>query len=106
MTKRKPLICVLCGGAISKDETFSTYHVEGDIKGFVRHLDVRQAFHNACLTRDEGVNEIARARVLDYLEAAAFNTSVLEDLKNQNLERARKLVREMKWRAKYGDPKA
>jgi len=97
--------CVLCGNPIKPKESFSTYHVEGDIKGFTRHIDMQKAFHNDCLTKDEGVNEIARAQVLDYIEAVAFNSSVLEDLKNQNLDRAKKLVKEMEWRAKYGEPK-
>jgi len=102
---RKVTTCVLCGAPLKKGDVVSTYHIEGDIKGFARDVDMRKAFHNDCLTREEGVNEIARAQVLDYLEAVAFNTSVLEDLKSQNLDRAKKVLREMKWRNKYQPPK-
>lgn len=100
MTKRHHT-CVLCGKPIAALEEFSTYRVEGDIKGFARHLDLTKAFHNECLTRETGVNEIARAQVLDYLEAVSFNSSQLENLRNQNLDRAKKITREMKWREKY-----
>jgi len=62
---------------------------------------MEKAFHNACLTKEGGINEIARAQVLDYLEAVAFNTSVIDDLKSQNLDRAKKIINEIKWREKY-----
>jgi hypothetical protein len=80
--------------------------VEGDCKGFSCAFDLQKAFHNDCLTKDEGVNEIARAQVLDYLEAVQFNESVLEDLKNQNLQRAQKLIKQREWRSRYPGPKA
>ncbi len=104
MAKRKRT-CVLCGSAIKAGESHSSYRVEGDIKGFQRVIDLEKAFHNECLTKNEGINEIARAQVLDYLEAVAFNSSVIDNLKNQNLDRAKKLVNEIRWRAKYGDAK-
>ncbi len=96
--------CVLCGKGVKSGEAVSTYRIEGDIKGFARDIDLRKAFHNDCLTRDAGINEIARAQVLDYLEAVAFNTSVLDDLKTQNLDRAARVLRELKWRDKYKPP--
>jgi len=104
MAKRKRR-CVLCGAAIQAGESHSSYRVEGDIKGFQRVIDLEKAFHNECLTKGDGINEIARAQVLDYLEAVTFNSSVVENLKSQNLDRAKKLVNELKWRAKYGDAK-
>ena len=97
--------CVLCGGAIDKGEAVSMYRVAGDIKGFSRTIDLEKNFHNACVTKPKGVNEIARAQVLDYLEAVEFNRSIIDDLKNQNLDRAKKLMREIEWRDKYEPPK-
>ena len=101
----KSRTCILCGKAIASSEPHSTYRVEGDVKGFARNVDVQKAFHNECVTRPEGINEIARAQVLDYLEAVEFNRSVIEDLKSQNLDRAKKILAEIKWRQKYGGPK-
>lgn len=98
---RKKRTCVLCGEPIKAADEFSTYRIEGDIKGFQRVIDMEKAFHNACVTKDAGVNEIARAQVLDYLEAVAFNTSELENLKTQNLDRAKRIMNEMRWRRKY-----
>lgn len=96
--------CVLCGKPIRAAESYSSYRVEGDIKGFARRIDLEKRFHNACVTQERGINEIARAQVLDYLEAVAFNTSVLENLKSQNLDRAKKIVSELTWREKHARP--
>ena len=98
MAKR---VCVLCGEAIKKVEEFSSYRIEGDLKGFAKNLDFEKAFHNACLTRPEGINEIARAQVLDYIEAVQFNQSIIEELKTQNLQRAESLLKALRFRAKY-----
>ena len=100
---KKPKTCVLCGGAIKKGQATSMYRVAGEIKGFSRNIDMEKHFHNDCITREEGVNEVARAQVLDYLEAVEFNRSIIDDLKNQNLDRAKKLLREIQWRHKYED---
>ncbi len=100
------MTCILCGKPIRPEEAHSTYRVEGDIKGFARNVDIQKAFHNECVTREEGINEIARAQVLDYLEAVEFNRSVIEDLKSQNLDRAKKILSEIKWRQKYDGPKS
>lgn len=102
----KGLSCCLCGKPIRAGEAHSTYRVEGDCKGFSCSFDLRKAFHNLCLTSEEGVNEVARAQVLDYLEAVQFNESVLDDLKSQNLERAKKLLKQREWRTRYDRPKA
>ncbi len=96
--------CVLCGGPVKRGEEISTYRVEGDIKGFSVALDIEKVFHNACLTKSEGVNEIARAQVLDYLEAVEFNRSVIDDLRNQNLQRAQSILKEIRWKQKYRKP--
>lgn len=95
------LTCCLCGKPILEKEPHSTFRVEGECKGFCRTIDLQKAFHNDCLTREEGVNEIARAQVLDYLEAVQFNQSVLEDLKSQNLQRAQRIVKQIEWRSRY-----
>ncbi len=100
MSDKRP-ICCLCGKPINENEPHSTYRVEGECKGFSRSFDIQKAFHNECLTRQDGINEIARAQVLDYLEAVQFNQSILEDLKNQNLERAQRIVKQIEWRSKY-----
>ena len=39
--------------------------------------------------------------MLDYLEAVQFNKSVVQDLKQQNLERAGKILKQIEWRNKY-----
>ncbi len=101
---KKSLSCVLCGKSIRAAQPHSTYRVEGDIKGFAANVDIQKAFHNECLTREQGINEIARAQVLDYIEAVEFNRSVIEDLKGQNLDRAKKLLKEIQWRAKNQAP--
>lgn len=101
MATREKKICVLCGQPVRKGEATSTYRVEGRIAGFQRNIDLEKNFHNECVTKAEGINEIARAQVLDYLEAVEFNRSVIEDLKNQNLDRAKRLLKEIQWRDKY-----
>jgi hypothetical protein len=101
MGKKTAAPCILCGKPIKSSEAHSTFRVEADIKGFQKTGDVQRAFHNECLTREEGVNEIERAQVLDYIEAAEFNRSAMQDLKGQNLERAKRVLKEMKWRAQY-----
>ena len=95
--------CILCGKAISQGQEVSSYRVEGDIKGFRRRLDLQKSFHNECLILEDGINEIARAQVLDYLEAVQFNKSVVENLHTENLQRAKKIIKEIKWRQKYSD---
>ena len=95
--------CILCGKEIAQGQEVSSYRVEGDIKGFRRRLDLQKSFHNECLILEEGINEVARAQVLDYLEAVEFNKSVVEDLHTQNLQRAKKIIKEIKWRQKYSD---
>ncbi len=96
--------CVLCGEPIKPKQTYSSFRVAGEIKGFQRNIDLEKSFHNDCITREEGVNEIERAQVLDYLEAIEFNKSVIDDLKGHNLDRAKKLMREILWREKYEPP--
>ena len=93
--------CCLCGKPILAKDPHSSYRVEGECKGFSCTFDLHKAFHNECVTREEGVNEVARAQVLDYLEAVQFNGSVIEDLKSQNLDRARKILKQIEWRSKY-----
>ena len=93
--------CCLCGEGIGEKQEASHYRVEGDCKGFQCTFDLKKAFHNECITKAEGVNEIARAQVLDYLEAVEFNKSVVDDLKTQNLDRAGKLLKQIEWRSKY-----
>ena len=93
--------CILCGKAIEGEEGHSTYRVAGSIRGFQKNIDLEKSFHNACLTIEDGINEVARAQVLDYLEAMEFNRSVLEDLRGDNLQRAKKFVQEMEWRRKH-----
>lgn len=100
------LSCCLCGRPIQSGEIHSTFRVEGECKGFSCSFDLRRAFHNDCLTRETGVNEVARAQVLDYLEAVQFNESVIEDLKNQNLDRAKRLLKQREWRERYEPPRA
>ena len=95
------MVCVLCGEMVKDGEEHSSYRVEGDCKGFQCHFDLTKAFHNTCITKEEGINEIARAQVLDYLEAVQFNKSVVQDLKQQNLERAGKIIKQIEWRNKY-----
>ena len=73
------LTCCLCGGTIREKDPHSTFRVEGECKGFSCSFDLQRAFHNACLTKEEGVNEVARAQVLDYIEAAQFHETVLEE---------------------------
>lgn len=90
--------CILCGKSIGAKEACSTYRVAGTIRGFQKNLDMEKAFHNDCLIVEEGINEISRAQVLDYLEAMEFNRSVMDDLKGDNLQRAKKIVQEMEWR--------
>ena len=100
MTEMK-LTCCLCGKTIREKEPHSTYRVEGDCKGFSCSFDLQKAFHNECLMKQDGINEIARAQVLDYIEAVQFNQSIIEDLKNQNLQRAQRLIKQIEWRSKY-----
>lgn len=100
------VICCLCGKSVHSAENCSSYRIEGEVKGFAAGIDLRKVFHNECLTREKGVNEIARAQVLDYLEAVQFNESIVDDLKSQNLERAQKLLKQREWRSKYDRPKA
>lgn len=97
----KKLNCCLCNKPIQAKEPHSTYRVEGECKGFSCSFDLQKAFHNDCLTRKDGVNEVARAQVLDYLEAVQFNESVIDDLKSQNLQRAEKLIKQREWRSRY-----
>ncbi len=99
------LTCCLCGKPIKDKEPHSSYRVEGECKGFSCSFDLQKAFHNECLMKEEGVNEIVRAQVLDYLEAVQFNQSIIEDLKNQNLQRAKRIVKQIEWRSKYDGPK-
>ena len=61
--------CILCGKSIGGKEACSTYRVAGTIRGFQKNLDMEKAFHNDCLIAEEGINEISRAQVLDYLRA-------------------------------------
>jgi hypothetical protein len=96
------LRCVLCGGPIGTSEKISRVRVEGDCVGFGCRLDEERLFHDACLTRADGIDEAERARVLDYLEAFQKSQASLEDLKAQNLERAQKLLREIEWRKQRG----
>lgn len=94
--------CMLCGKSIGTKEEVSSFHVEGDCVGFECKIDAQRYFHNECLTRDDGpINEIARAQVLDYLESIQISQNKIENLKTQNLDRARKLLKEMEWRKKY-----
>ena len=95
--------CILCGKDIAQGQEVSSYRVEGDIKGFRRRLDLQKSFHNECLVLEDGINEVARAQVLDYLEAVQFNKSVVENLHTENLQRAQKIIKEIKWREKYSD---
>ncbi len=101
MTKEPNKICVLCGQAIATNDPFSSYRVAGTIRGFQKNIDMEKAFHNGCLTVEEGINEVARAQILDYLEAMEFNRSVLEDLRGDNLQRAKKFIQEMEWRQRH-----
>ena len=96
--KRK---CILCEKPIGEKQAFSTYRIAGTIRGFQKNIDLEKSFHNRCLTVEKGINEVARAQVLDYLEAMEFNRSIMDDLKGDNLQRAKKLTKEMKWRNKY-----
>jgi len=100
------LTCCLCGGTILEEDSHSTFRVEGECKGFSCSFDLRKAFHNACLTREEGVNEVTRAQVLDYIEAAQFHETVLEDLRAENLQRARRLLKQREWRGQGPEIKA
>lgn len=93
-------ICILCGATIPADENVSHYRVEGDCVGFGCSIDAERFFHDACLTRDEGIDEVARAQVLDYLEAHLTTQGSLEDMKAKNLDRAQKLLKEVEWRRK------
>ena len=99
--EEKMLTCCLCGRAIREVEPHSTYRVEGECRGFSCSFDLQKAFHNECLMKEEGINEVARAQVLDYLEAVQVNQSVIEDLKGQNLQRAQRLIKQIEWRSKY-----
>ena len=101
MGKQPERTCVLCGKSIDAKQPFSSYRVAGTIRGFQKTIDLEKAFHNDCLTEEEGINEVARAQVLDYLEALDFNRSIMDDLKGDNLQRAKKFIQEMEWRQKH-----
>lgn len=92
---------MLCNAKIPESEKVSHFRVEGDCVGFGCRIDAERWFHDACLTKDEGIDEIARAQVLDYLEAMQMSRSTIENLKSQNLERAKKLLKAIEWRKKY-----
>jgi hypothetical protein len=93
--------CALCGRAVTERQRASHFRVEGDLVGFGRVSDRDRYFHDDCLTEPEGIDERARAQVLDYLEAFQKSQATLQDLKVQNLERAQKLLKEIEWRKKY-----
>ena len=93
--------CILCGAAIPEGETVSHFRVDGDCVGFGCSIDAERFFHDACLTKDDGVDEIARAQVLDYIEAHQTTQASLEGLREKNLERAQKLLKEIEWRRQY-----
>tara|TARA_B100001964_G_C13722219_1_gene375107 strand:- start:152 stop:466 length:315 start_codon:yes stop_codon:yes gene_type:complete len=103
MTKKTKRNCVLCEKAIGAKDSFSSYRVAGTIRGFEKNIDMEKAFHNECLTIEEGINEVARAQILDYLEAMEFNRSVMEDLRGDNLQRAKKFIQEMEWRQRHDE---
>ena len=93
-----PRTCVLCRDLIGDDETVSSYRVEGQCVGFTCEIDVTKYFHDQCLTQANGVNEIARSQVLDYLEQVDVSPAEEEKLRDQNLERVKKLAALKKWR--------
>lgn len=93
--------CALCGKPIRDGQTVSHFKVEGECVGFGCRFDEEHHFHDECLTAAEGIDEKARAQVLDYLEAFQKSQGTLRELKDQNLERAKKLLKEMEWRRKY-----
>lgn len=93
---------MLCGGEIGEKEKVSSFHVEGDCLGFECRIDAQRSFHDECLTKDDpAIDEIARAQVLDYMEALQMSKSKIDNLRAQNLDRARKLLKELEWRKKY-----
>lgn len=55
-------------------------------------------FHDECITRPDGVNEVARAQVLDYLEQVVVTASDEKRLREQNRERLQKIDALKRWR--------
>lgn len=91
-------LCVLCGKPIRAREAASSYRIDGECLGFTCEIHLTKHFHDACVIRPDGVNEVARAQVLDYLEQVTFTQSDDKRLREQNMERLQKIEALRRWR--------